>query len=270
MQTYLLILVMVTAVVVPTTQACGFCHTYHPQQHYCQSDFAVRIEVVDIARKSDLVSYNLIGARIIDPMKMTSNKPGDIIKFYRPSSFCGTRFIKKHDYAITGSIKKKSDGSKYMIHGSCDFGVEWDEMSEQQQKGFEKKYARLCECKIHGVTGPMAIKVDSMKPKNTYPDARTYWTPNRCYFNPFQTRVFDDIDDCEEEYGFCFPENNGRCSWQLAPDYKECFEYRDNYVIARSGKFAITDPGQCKVLRSRRRRRTCRKRAKKYLESVES
>lgn len=122
---------------------------------------------------------------------------------------------------------------------------------------------------IESPLGASDVKVTSFSAGSTYKNAQTYWTPDKCYYNPLKSWDFsEDVEECETEYGYCTPGSDGECNWQLTPEYEECFEERDNYVMVISGEFAITDPAQCKVLPSRRKRRKCRKKVKKYLASL--
>nr|UMW87668.1 (D)tensilin [Holothuria forskali] len=258
----LLLFLLVGAMVVSQTEACGQCPTDHPQQHYCKSDFVVRVEILETFRDPAQGTMNVNRALVKDGMKLGRKKTGKTIEFYSPSSFCGTQFFVRGDYVITGSKETRRDGSKYLMHGSCDFGMEWDDLSPQQQKGFTKKYARYCECEIESSRSATNIKVEDLSFDNTYPDARTYWTPDVCYYNPHKSREFSEIEDCEEEFSYCAPGGDRECNWQLSPDYETCFKERDDFVLVDSGAFAITDPEQCNVLSTRRQRKKCRKRIK--------
>ncbi|KAJ8046406.1 Metalloproteinase inhibitor 2 [Holothuria leucospilota] len=263
----LLLFFLVGAVVVSQIEACGQCSTNHPQQHYCISDFAVRVEILQ-SKLDSTHEMKVIRARVIDNLKLSRNKKGKIIDFYTSSSFCGTVFYTGREYVITGSKETWRDGTKYLLHDSCDFGKEWNDLSPQQQKGFTRKYARYCECKIEPSRDATEIKVEDLSFENTYRGARTYWTPDNCYYNPHKSREFDDVEDCEEEYSYCAPGRGGECSWQLTPDYEECFTHRDDYVMVASSVSDGVYPELCIVL-PRRRRKACRKRAREYAAQLE-
>nr|AQR59058.1 tensilin [Holothuria forskali] len=263
----LLLLSLIGALVVSETEACGQCVSDHPQQHYCQSEFVVRVEILDIV-SVPAKSMNRVSALIIDSLKLPKRNTGKTVEFYSPAAFCGTHFLKGAEYVVTGNKETDTDGSTYWYHDTCDFAKGWRGLPQDQKKGFTTKYGRLCECQIEGSQSASSHKVAYDNTRNTYPDARTFWTPDNCYYNPLKSGEFSGVDDCESEFGFCTPGSDGECSWELSPEYEDCFKKRDDFVLVDSGAFAITDPAQCSVLPSRRKRRRCRKKIKKYLEEI--
>ncbi|KAJ8046405.1 Metalloproteinase inhibitor 2 [Holothuria leucospilota] len=265
----LLLFSLIGAAFVSEIKACGQCPSVHPQQRYCTSDLVVRVEIMDVVNVPEK-AMNRITARIIDSLKLPKRQTGKTIEFYSPSSFCGTHFVKSSDYVVTGNKATNEDGSKYWLHSTCDLAMVWLDLSTQQKEGFMTKYEKICECKIESTMGASDIKMTSVSTGSGYTKGQTYWTPDKCYYNPLKSGDFSEVaEECETEYGYCIPGSDGECSWQLTLEYEECFEERDNYVMVASGEFAITDPAQCKVLPSRRKRRKCRKKVKKYLASLE-
>lgn len=114
----------------------------------------------------------------------------------------------------------------------------------------------------------MTLRVTELNGGAGYEGARSYWTPHRCYYNPYKTERYHR-EDCEEEFGFCKADDDGICKWQMTSDYESCFSERETFVLALEGSPAFTDISQCEVLRNRRQRRKCRKRVKKNARNLE-
>ncbi|XP_071816712.1 tissue inhibitor of metalloproteinase-like [Apostichopus japonicus] len=259
----ILLILFIGLFAISTTDACGACDTKHPQQHYCDADFAMRLKILDVSRESFIRGSNTVTAEVINSWKKGPAK-GTFI-FHAPASFCGTNFHVDRTYVVTGTKKFTDDGTKYWSHGSCDFGEDWDDMPAQQKKGFKSYYEDLCDdCDITPTRLASNIKVEDLE--NDYRDAATFWTPTNCYYNPHKSQAYNqpsngEVEDCEDQYGLCRPHRrSGECSWQLTAEYEECFKHRDDFVIVSSGEFAITDVAQCESLPNRKKRRNCRRR----------
>nr|AAK61535.1 tensilin [Cucumaria frondosa] len=241
---------------------CAGCSVKHPQHHFCDATFVMKVTIIDVILDRQ-GGDKLINAEINRSWKKGPSS-GDF-QFYAPSSFCGATFDSGDTYVVTGTKEETSDGRRYWLHGSCDYMIKWDDMSDQQKAGFKGGYKARCgECQIAESLTAASVKVEDIA-ANDYPLATTYWTPTGCYYNPLMTRQFvgrkgSSVVDCEDVYGLCKPNEADKCQWTLTPDYERCLKERDDFVKADSSAFAITRVEQCDVYTNKRKRKNCRQR----------
>lgn len=269
MEIFKCILLIAGLVGYAAAQGCAHCFRHHPQQVFCKSDFVIHgrntsVETNVAVPESTSFSFNLVTVNLFADLKSSLPEGTEFVEFFSPTSICGTYFVSGGDYVIAGSFEKTSENVTYLLHGHCDYAHGWSQLSDKQRKGFETKYKRLCDddCEIQGVKAETKLLVSNLQGGPSYEGAHTYWTPYRnCYYNPLRTERLGR-KDCEDEYGFCKRNANGGCSWQMTTDYVDCFQKREQYVMALEGSPAITDAEQCNILHNRRQRRKCRQKVR--------
>ncbi|XP_072174068.1 metalloproteinase inhibitor 1-like [Diadema setosum] len=205
--------------ILPASLAC-MCLPTHPQQKFCQADYALAGHVLEKTRVTDnrlrgrfgqfeyIVSIDRVfkGEGILgkgrSALVTILTSPGD--------SLCGPLDMELGDkYLITGSIVEGD-----LQVSSCDWTVEWKLMSQQQKQGVKTFYGKYCtQCRVQSEMRAWSTNSPS----------------SGCIYDPYPSQTYG-AEDCQSLYATCLMQENESCQWYHRGNaYQDCIQRNHPY-----------------------------------------
>ena len=164
----LILCLILVAILTTPLMACS-CRRFHPQEHFCRDDYALRIKVVGSLKvdRSDKIPYtpgilrfekiyypiriikvykgNISSLTHLETLRRHNSKVRYISRLYVPSriSSCRLSLTKTRVYVVMGQIHEG-----VLHHGLCNWRSTWRHLTSVQLSGLKRQYAKGCECSI--------------------------------------------------------------------------------------------------------------------------
>ncbi|XP_781027.1 metalloproteinase inhibitor 3 [Strongylocentrotus purpuratus] len=204
-------------------QACT-CLPKHPQQHYCDSDYAIRVKI--FKQKLKLPNgqrYEINDPEIPDlPIEVLSQshrewsgviqkvykgfeklKHTTTVNIYSPfyDSMCGVgTLMNDESYVIMGTF-----GHGGLNFDFCDWHHSWKTVTSKQRRGLKYWYAENCSCQI-----------DTCGLRHPCGEAQPEASPTGCEWDAWHSR-------CTNQHTACVMTAQG-CQWHQSKDLKQCLK----------------------------------------------
>lgn len=268
-----LIALCVGETVVDYTQRCD-CFVDHPQQMFCEADYAFVGTVVSSKDLTDFFKYyvSISGDRIYEGRDYFE-KGETIVPVYTPygPSLCGRPNLEiGKEYLITGGYLEKK-----LVMTLCNWVEAWEDVTVQQKSFLkDKNYLDHCHsCEIIGVKN--ALQGNRNNKEVDDPDQISgLWRKSDCFFNPVASHIYKDVD-CETAYSNCYPDKDtpGQCKWNETGEYERCFKDRESAWVNKNlpqpaaafTKFNYVK--DCKKLATKRMKKKCLKMVKDHIKN---
>ncbi|XP_071480996.1 uncharacterized protein [Diadema antillarum] len=251
------------------------CPVVHPQQRFCSSDIAFKVNVTATAFVNE--HYQLVfyadsthiryKGVVVENMKGGSwMEAGTEMTFYSPTFKCALPMLQRGGiYLIAGQVR---DGM--LTISQCEgLAMKWSSLTQEQRQGFEGLYQEQCRsCEIE----PAWVQKYYRGEEDQGQFESRYWSRQGCFYNPIASDRYGG-EDCETLYSTCVPINhNGGapnygydqmggttgCMWRDTPAYQECYQQRDSaWFFTDRAEQAITCRSQCSNLPSKQQRWRC-------------
>ncbi|XP_077590544.1 metalloproteinase inhibitor 2-like [Stigmatopora nigra] len=126
------------------------CFPTHPQQSFCQADFAMKAVILkrtDVNTAIDFTDFGFNNIKYdIQVLKLFKGPKMNLDAVYTGSNSaaCGIHLINGTEYFLSGYLDLKG-----FLHVSlCGFVQRWEDLSSTQKRGVEWNYKNGCNCKI--------------------------------------------------------------------------------------------------------------------------
>lgn len=245
----------------PASEQCMCSQLHHPQEKFCSSDFAFRVEILNGSDSPGpgeedngeyYQSYFVYAVRIVEVFKtnltLVDVRAGDLLDIYNPQKgMCGKtnlydREARSNDYLLTGYIGESSNGIIYAGITSCNWVRKWINVTDVQLEGMRGSY-EWCNCTVYPVSGEMHRN----KP------ARDRFDLETCLYNPVAAHQLK-VADCETSSGVCVWDGEAsKCTWRYDGQFKRCYDSRLN-TLSNEGKAAIASMKDCSLYTGKKRR----------------
>ncbi|XP_060066226.1 metalloproteinase inhibitor 3-like [Ylistrum balloti] len=200
------LLLMVAVTLVAMSLGC-YCGLRHPQQIFCESDFVVKVHVMEMEEVYDnsiprhSFPLQVVYTVDIDKVYKQSDKfnNADHLHLLTGGSegTCRQDLQVGHSYVIMGNVH---DGSMH-LH-LCDWTSRVEDLTEHRIRGLRYKYRKGCNCEIKRCFGDQCNNLS----------------------NQNDTCPWRNVNECEVEYGFCTNRPDTGCSWRRNGMRRGCLE----------------------------------------------
>ncbi|XP_072175334.1 metalloproteinase inhibitor 3-like [Diadema setosum] len=223
--TYLFVVIISVVIQSDLVQACT-CLPKHPQQHYCDSDYAIRVKIYNqVLKLPNGQRFNISDPKISElPLGELSQSQREwtghvqkvykgfskftrlssTVKLYSPffDSMCGVgTLISDEVYVIVGTFGKRGLNFNF-----CDWHPQWKTVTSKQRRGLRYWYAENCLCQVDtcGLRHPCG--------EGTKEDAPTM----SCEWDAWHSA-------CTNHHTACVMTSKG-CSWHQSKEFAECLK----------------------------------------------
>ncbi|XP_072026158.1 metalloproteinase inhibitor 3-like [Amphiura filiformis] len=230
--------VLIWTCLLKIAQSCT-CLPKHPQQHYCESDYAIRATVIDshvvwpsadhivrngaVSLSSDVIhsaerAYKVIVSQVYKGDDIHRNQ---VMYLYTPYQeiLCGIGHLDKGmQFLFMGSFDKMLGKHSFNL---CNYHHKWSEVTPKQVEGLRHAYKNNCHvkivtCGIDASCSNEQVELISVPLETTTWHSKDTEQHSVCQWDPWKgtCQLYEAI--CKKHH------HTGHVYWDLSPDYELC------------------------------------------------
>ncbi|XP_033106593.1 metalloproteinase inhibitor 2-like [Anneissia japonica] len=220
--------------------ACQCGMPKHPQRSFCESDYVIKVKVIekttfkdpDYVEPTDAlypsfdnfwggmemdqyipeahkIKYSVYVEKVYKGEQYASRKTKIELETSASSGICGITYLKEGERYLIGGVL--DDDTKEFTIALCDTWIEkFEDVTKTQRQGikrFYKKYCNQCAIEAGDIFFPPEVPAKMRR---------------ICGYSPFNTAE----NDCEKNFSACVRLPDGSCGWMNSKSYKQCVKAR--------------------------------------------